>query len=265
MLNLMKTINYPFYFYGSENSLDKDVIISIPRYKMPTTQEERKRFIKVLENEVHSENNIKINGNLVVIENGNIADTIYPKSWTDSLNNALLDTYKYHKQVYPNPIKSKLKRNKLLSIYKCIRTVMSLLARTNYREDLKPHIKGLHPFKNKINGLKKVNFLNLTNFNQRNMSDVDIWKTISFYLGQNILLVADNIEVYTKRDLLFFFPEMENFINRKTITNEDKIYLNNILNEWLILIKDFGKYKQCKYIMECNNEVIDTKNETIIK
>ena len=33
---------YPYYLYGSNDSLDTDVIISIPKEMMPKYQEERK-------------------------------------------------------------------------------------------------------------------------------------------------------------------------------------------------------------------------------
>ena len=114
------------------------------------------RFIKSIEVKY----NLPWNATLVVIEDGVIVDTIYPKSWVDSLNNAIFNTYSYHldKQVYPNPIKRELKRNKLLAVYKCVRTVCAMLTKTHYRTQIKPIIKGCHPFKQKINFLNTVNF-----------------------------------------------------------------------------------------------------------
>ena len=54
---------YPYDYYGSEDSTDKDVIISIPKEDMPLIHEDKKRF-------VHRIKEPDWNATLVVIENG---------------------------------------------------------------------------------------------------------------------------------------------------------------------------------------------------
>jgi hypothetical protein len=72
---------YPYYFYGSHDSQDADVLIQIPASLMPPSQEERKQLMKSIELEWE----LSWNANLIVIEDGRISNTIFTKSWIDSL------------------------------------------------------------------------------------------------------------------------------------------------------------------------------------
>ena len=147
----MENFPYKYYFYGSEDSTDLDVLIQIDEKDMPVIQEDRKIFLKQIETKY----NLKWNSNLIVIENGIVSNTIYPKSWIDSINNSLFTTYSNHlnKQVYPLPITNLVKRNKLLAIYKTVRTILSMMTRTHYRTLIKPISNGIHPFNKKIEAL----------------------------------------------------------------------------------------------------------------
>jgi len=256
--------SYPYYYYGSEDSKDIDILFSVSREEMPHTQEERKVLVKQIENDFFNFCGKKVNGNLVVIENGYIVDTIYPKAWVDGVNNSLYNTYSLHKQDYPLPVIGKLKRNKLLAIYKTARTIMALLSRTQYRSKIKATIKGFHPFEDKLKVLDNIDFMYITSFNQKNMCDVDILKTITFYLGQNIQLVANNEEIYTKTQFNKFYPKLYNFIYRKELVLLDKLDLTFLLTEWIELVRNYGEYKLDGHILSCNGEVINTKNETTI-
>jgi hypothetical protein len=175
---------YKYYFYGSDDSIDEDVIIEITSELMPKVQEDRKIFLKNIEMQY----DISYNTNLVVIENGIITDTIYPKSWIDSVNNSVFYTYKnhLHKQVYELPIKNPVKRHKLLAIYKTVRVIMAHLSRTHYRTLVKPVLSGFHNFDLKLNTLPKIDFSTIINFEQRNTSDIDIWKILAFYSSKYI-------------------------------------------------------------------------------
>jgi len=66
---------YPYFQYGSKNSIDIDVIIVLPKVDMPRTQETRKIKLKQLLLEF----NLCWNAIFVVIENGVLVDTIYTK------------------------------------------------------------------------------------------------------------------------------------------------------------------------------------------
>ena len=153
-------MKFKFYFYGSSNSIDKDVIISISRDDMPYTQEGRKVLLKSLDIPTDW------NSTLVVIESGIIVDTIYPKAWIDSLNNSVYNTYDNHikHQLYPNPIERMVDRNVLLSVYKTLRTILTYCARTDYRTKVKPILKGCHDFNLKLTALSNIEFNSIINF-----------------------------------------------------------------------------------------------------
>lgn len=251
------TLPFPFYFYGSADSTDVDVIVSVPPSVMPQKQEDRKVLIKQLIDAA----GLNWNASLVVIEDGKIIDTIYPKSWIDSLNNAVYTTYELHHQVFPNPIYRLVKRNKLLAIYKAARTVLSACTRTSYRPMIRPIINGIHDFSCKLDALRKLNWLNIDSFGQKNARDIDLWKTIAFYIGQNISLLQDDIEIYTKKKLIYHHPNLKPFIDRTELNEENKIYLNTVTQLWLDEVERYGTF-QCKDgIMWCKDEVIDMKNE----
>ena len=258
----MNNFPYPYYFYGSHDSIDSDVLIEIPEEKMPVMQEDRKKFLKQLETEY----NLHWNTNLIVVKNGYVTDTVYTKTWIDSINNSLFTTYILHedKQKFPLPIIGELKRNKLLAIYKTVRTILAMLSRTNYRSTIKPILKGIHPFNLKINELSKIDFTTIDGFNQDNTEDVDIWKIIAFYLGQNISLLKDNNEIYTKITLVANYPEFHDFIYRKEITLEHKMLLNEKINLYVNMLHNYGNFICEDNIMYCEDEKIDMKNEISI-
>jgi hypothetical protein len=255
----LENLPYEYYFYGSHDSTDEDVILAIPREMMPDVQEDRKILIKSITDEY----NLPWNATLAVIEDGIITDTIYPKAWVDSLNNALYNTYDNHtvKQVYPNPITRTVDRHKLLSIYKCVRTVMAMLSRTHYRTTVKPVLKGCHPFEQKIEALSKIDYNTITEFNQPNMEESDVWKVIAFYIAQNMSLIIRGVEIYSKKDLISNFPLLENFIYRREITSSDKKILNNLLEDYIYMVETFGVYITEDTTLTCDDEKIDMKNE----
>jgi len=248
---------YPFYFYGSSDSKDQDVIIWIPETLMPATQQERKLLVQ----DLMITHQKTWNATLVTIKDGYLTDTIYPKAWIDGLNNSLYNTYGLHTQTHPNPIKGLVKRNKLLAIYKAARTILTLLTRTHLRTSIRPVVNGVHPFELKLNALKVVNFLEIEDFNQKNTQNEDIWKTIAFYLGQNISLVENNIEIYTKKDLVRHHPNLENLVYRKAITAQEKQILQEYLQKWLTMAEHYGIYISEGILLKCNDEMINMKDE----
>lgn len=254
---------YPYYFYGSHDSQDVDVLVQIPKYMMPDEQEDRKRLMKELELEW----DIKWNCNLIVVENGIVTNTIFPKTWIDSINNSLFLTYQLHeeKQEYSLPITRLVKRNKLLATYKAVRTILSMLSRTHYRGVVKPILKGIHPFNLKVEALKKIDFSTIYQFNQDNTTDTDIWKIIAFYLGQNISLNRDDNEIYTKTTLCINHPDLTPFVYREDITEELKEILNKKLDYYIEnILSQYSDYVCTDSIMECKGEKIDMKKEIIL-
>lgn len=180
-LEIVKNFPYSYFQYGSESSTDTDVVIVLPKNEMPVEQEERKQKLKQLMLDF----DLDWNATFVVVEDGVLIDTIYPKSWVDSLNNAVLKTYIHHKQLFIMPIKKELTRNKTLAIYKTIRTVLTFLTRTHLRTEIKPILKWVHSFDKKVKVMQSLDFSILDVFNQKNANDEDIWKIIAFYIAQN--------------------------------------------------------------------------------
>ncbi|MBE8726805.1 hypothetical protein [Flavobacterium hungaricum] len=251
------TFPYPYYIYGSDDSTDKDVIIVISKEEMPKTQEERKNKILFLLNEYK----LNWNATFAVIENGKISDTIYTKSWIDSLNNALLETYFLHEQKHELLVTEKHIRNKTLAIYKAVRTVLTMLTRTKYRTQIRPILKGIHDFNLKREVLSKIDFLSISEFNQKNTADAAVWKIIAFYVGQNIALIESDLEIYTKKSLVKTFSDLEPFIYRKEISTNEKIVLQQYINRWLTLLNNFGTFQSEDGFLVCKQERIDMLNE----
>ncbi|MFC0780061.1 hypothetical protein [Flavobacterium sp. HJSW_4] len=251
------TFPYPYYVYGSDDSTDLDVIIVISKEEMPEKQEDRKNKVLALLREY----DLNWNATFAVIENGRISDTIFTKSWIDSLNNALLETYSLHQQKHELLVTEKHLRNKTLAIYKAVRTVLTMLTRTEYRTQIRPILKGIHDFNLKLEALKNIDFVSISQFNQKNTDDIDIWKIIAFYVGQNIALIENDIEIYTKKKLVHHFKELEPFIYRKAILEEDKKVLQNYISHWLSLIHNFGPFQSENGFLTCKNECIDMLNE----
>ncbi len=256
----MNNLPFKYYFYGSKDSIDIDVLIEITSDIMPLHQEDRKRYIKYLETTYNLQN---WNINLMVIQEGIVIDTVYPKTWIDSVNNSLYNTYYLHNQVYNLPINKLVKRNKLLAIYKTVRTILAMTTRTDYRSIVKPIMNGCHDFNLKINILKQLDFTTILDFNQPHMKNEDVWKILAFYLQQNISLIQDNTELYTKSDIIQANDKLTNFIKRNDISNNDKKYLNELLKYYIDdVLLPFGEYNSLDGILSCNNEVVNMKRET---
>jgi hypothetical protein len=140
-----------------------------------------------------------------------------------------------------------------------------MLTRTEYRTTIKPILKGIHPFQQKIEALRQIDFTNIETFSQDNTLDIDVWKIMGFYLGQNTSLIRDNIEIYTKADLVKHHPDMKPFVYREPITREHKLLLNNKVSAYLNeIIIPYGDYKCQGQIMECKGEKIDMKDEVFL-
>lgn len=253
----MKTFPYPYYFYGSEDSTDVDVIIHLPKTDMPSHQEDRKRLVWKLT----KEHQLNWNATLMVVENGYVVDTIHPKAWVDALNNSLWNTYHLHNQEYSLPIKGELSRHYLLAIYKAVRTVLCMFTRTQYRPIIRPILKGIHPFHKKIDALKQLDFNTVRDVKQINGETADIWKTVAFYMGQNISLIRDDIEIYTKQHFIQEHPSLVNFIYRKPLNDTDFEALTACKKEWLILLDNWGEYTSRKNILSCKGETVNMHEE----
>lgn len=230
-------IPYQYNFFGSEDSIDKDVFIlvdSLPESDI-REQELRKELASKIKKEIRSLG-FDWNISLIVVKDGIVVDNVYPVGSIDSLNNSLFKTYSNHKQDYSCFVNRMVDRNKPLAIYKTVRQIMTTCSRTEFRPFIKPNLKGLHDFDAKLNALLEIDFTKIETFNQPNEDDLSCWKIIVFYLLQNMLLLQ-NIEVYSKSEILNFYPEFKNFILRNPLTISDKRRLTKTLSDYIYRIK----------------------------
>ena len=109
--------------------------------------------------------------------------------------------------------------------------------------------------------LSKIDYNTITEFNQPNMEESDVWKVIAFYIAQNMSLIIRGVEIYSKKDLISNFPLLENFIYRREITSSDKKILNNLLEDYIYMVETFGVYITEDTTLTCDDEKIDMKNE----
>lgn len=216
---------YIYHRYGSIDSTNTDVVLFLNI--LPETQEERKN----LTNDIKREMGVDWNMIIAKIEDGVIVDCTYPKSSTDSLNNAVFNTYKYHDQNYSLLIDKCVERNIPLAIYKTVRIFMSYLTRTEYRKDIRPYMHYSIDFNDKLNRLKNIDFTKIETFNQKNVNDIDVWKTLCFYIVQNTALL-DGIEIYDKKSAIEFENLSKHFIYRNK-DNYDKEWFQTYFISYL--------------------------------
>jgi len=257
------TIPYKFYFFGSEDSSDTDVLIEVDKINKP---HEDIAFI----NKLKLDYNLDWDINLIIIKDGEIVDTMSRKGSPDSVNNSLFYTYEFHKQnqKYPNPINQRVKRNILLAVFRCIRNILSFCSHTSYRKMIKKKLTKeyynssnllFHDF---VCILKNIDFTTIETFNKKK-SDKDIWKKLAFFLGQTLSLIEDNTEIYTKNQFIAKYPKLIPIIQRDMHVCQ-KEELNILKNKFVDIVSDFNVEFVGKRMLKLNNEIIDVELEKII-
>lgn len=236
------------YIHGSEDSLDVDVYYVFD--KMPSFQECRD-FCSQDPNE---------NRNIIVVKDGIVSECFI--GTIDEVNNALLDTYHLHSQTDPLIITKRVERDTTLKTIRAVRGILSILSRTNYRQDIKEALRD--SWTKRIVCLDNIDF-SLINYNelQKRMNGDDMLKVIAFQLGQTIGLYEGK-ELYTKSSIAKNYPELINFLYRK----KDDL---NILNQYCD--KLISHIEKIKYQDLPNNAVyfidekrtFDLKHEKVIQ
>ncbi|MFN8575884.1 MAG: hypothetical protein U0354_03425 [Candidatus Sericytochromatia bacterium] len=192
-----------YYIFGSEDSIDIDVII--PYKEIPNIQECKEICLKY-------KKEFGFSANIVVIEDGFITNTY--KGSVDETNNSVFITFDLHKQkYYPNPIKGLLKRDVELKVKTATRKILSFISRTSYRNYVKRALNN-NDFSEKIKALEIINFNKLPIGNEKNELSLDTLKGIAFQLSQTLALINGK-ELYTKKSLVLEYPELEPLIYRK--------------------------------------------------
>lgn len=248
---------HKYYYFGSENSTDEDVLIVVD--EIPENMEIAIQYLKKLNRTFE----VNWNSNLIVIKDGLIVNSIPAKGSPDSIGFSLNDTYHLHEQAFDYPITQLWKRHKLLHIYKCVRTILSVCTRTHYRKDIMP-LKGIHPFENKLKSLGVVDFTKIDTFNNKYQSDADSWKTIAFYLGQSFLYFSNDKYYMQKDQIANEFPFLRPFLYRETITQRDKEKLEDMKMVYLVHLDSMDFKNNHSGILRLDEEKIDMKKEKAI-
>ena len=220
-------MKYNWNFYGSKDSIDKDIVIYILANELPSHREDRKRLVQKIISDGFVGNLM-----LAVVNDGRIIDCMHPSS-ADSLNNSVYYTYGNFVQTNECPITGTLPRNLTLAYYRTIHLLMSYLCRTHYRTKIRPIIHWSFKIEERIAAIKEVDFTNIETFNQKNTVDIDIWKKYAFYTVQSVAL-SNGMEIYDKSGAKAYEPHCSNFINRNEISNDDKYWLKEKNTELLL-------------------------------
>lgn len=198
-------MDYKYYYFGSANSTDRDVIVDHPD---ATGTEGDTHLIKELKAKFPICSNWDIN--IVKIKEGYIIKSIPSKGNVDSVNNSLFQTYHLHEQEYSQPLKGNIERHKLLAVVRCIRAILLSVKKTSqYKATIRHIMKG--DFQGRIDALSSITFCESTfptlpdSYNE--------FKRIAFRIGQTLSLM-NGTEIYTKADFIANYPDLANIINR---------------------------------------------------
>ena len=224
----MKNTKTPYHFFGSADSLDYDVVFIIE--KMPETIVEKLALSKMLSAQLLEKYPTKtINANLAVCEKGQITQ-VY-KGTADELNNAILRTYHLHQQDFDIQIINVVKRDIHLKMIRCLRMLLSFVSKTQYRTIVKQALK--QDIYVKIEALKRIDFNTVEDFG-KGSNALDLKKSIAFQLGQTLAL-HNQMELYTKQEIIDCFPELKPFLMR--LPNTEMETIQQFINQFIAVIE----------------------------
>lgn len=214
-MNECKTMNPIRYVHGSEDSVDIDVIYVFEQLPDVATC---KSFCDGKGNE---------NGNIIVVNDGVVVAAF--KGSVDEVNNALFYTYQLHEQDYPLIIEHPVERDVILKDIKVIRKILSSFSRTQFRGEIKEALRG--NWETKLLVLKKLEYEKIDFSIIPKTTTKDLMKTLAFQMGQALAL-HQGIELYTKRAIAEYYPELKDYLYRVDASNENMInFIRRFTNE----------------------------------
>lgn len=214
-------IDTPYNIFGSKDSIDVDIVVFVSSF--PNSIEDCKNVCRAFEKDFLAQG-IYANCNIAVIKDGIIVQCF--KGTTDEVNNAVLATYDLWKQKYPCQVLVPVKRNVEQKIARALRSILTYISHTQYRDKVKKALKS--DASEKIDVLVNIDFSEIECFNKNNLSDADCWKGIVFQMFQTHALMNGD-EIYTKSEARNLYPEFKNFINREEIDKKSKGNLNKYM------------------------------------
>ena len=135
----IQSIESPFYIFGSENSQDYDVLVSVDN--IPKNIDDAHNICKYFNDKLSKILSDKpLNCNIGIFDNNKIIKVF--KGTCDELNNVLYYTYKNHKQYYPNPISKIVERDVNEKILRVARFIITFYSRTHLRPEIKLALRG---------------------------------------------------------------------------------------------------------------------------
>lgn len=240
--------------FGSQDSLDRDTVYAVDH--LPSMQECKALCIDQTENR-----------NLVVIREGVVAACF--KGLPDETNNALYHTYQLHEQSVPNLVTQPVVRIAPLKVVRATRVVLSLLAKTEYRAEVKEALTSM-------NLARRLDVLAKVDFSKIELSPNTL-KSVAFQIAQTNALI-DGHELYTKQSIQAYVPEVADLIARRPgslkALNElrdallervggvyvrQKGALNLLMYGNALAIKDWNLYAR-----QCRGMVIDMAKERCV-
>jgi hypothetical protein len=162
-----------------------------------------------------------INCNICEVNNGIITNVF--KGTSDECNNSIWHTHKLHNQPQSCFVTRTIPRDIDLKILRVFRFFCTIFSRNKLRKEIKSALRG--NLKEKIEILLKIDYCDTALYGSKNLIITDALKTIAFQLGQ-IRGLLENIELYTKEDVILHYPKYEPFINRIENSNADILYLD---------------------------------------
>jgi hypothetical protein len=224
----------PFYIFGSEDSQDYDVLVSVDH--IPQNIDEAHNICKYYNDKLSSTllPDKELNCNLGVFEDGKLVKVF--KGTVDELNNVIYYTYDNHKQFYPNPIIEPINRDVDEKILRVARFIITFYSRTELRSQIKAALRG--DLKLKLQVLKQINFVDMVDFPGKKEKFEDIYKVLAFQFGQ-IFSLVDGFESdsYTKNGILKNYPDLKNLLKRNPLNTSDLETLNKYLSRFIDLIE----------------------------
>lgn len=223
----------PFYIFGSEDSQDYDILVSVN--DIPQNIDAAHNICKHFNDKLSKVLTDKpLNCNIAIFNSGEIIKVF--KGTAEELNNVIYYTYNLHKQFYPNPIKKPIVRDTDEKILRVARFLITFYSRTELRPKIKNALRG--NLKDKLEVLKLIDYETMTDFPNKKELREDIYKVIAFQYGQVFSLI-DGYEKdsYTKSGIMKNYPDLSNFLKRIEPTNNDLKVLNKYLDRFIELIE----------------------------
>ncbi len=184
------------YVHGSADSLDCDAVYIVDELPEP-------RACAAFCNADPSENR-----NLATVQDGKISRCY--KGFPDEVNNALFATYPLHKQKDPLLIRQPVPRDILLKDLSVLRKFLMEMKHTALEKEARTALK--RGFTGRMKLAEAID-LNTVPWLIPEAEQLECMKRMAFQFGQALAL-HEGIEVYTKRAVADFKPELRRYLYR---------------------------------------------------